>query len=94
MVKKGVTTYKILAEVFGITEELLYELHIPYVIVTSQTWKSKLKIKGKQRTEQKRNAQSWVIENYNVKCTQDEADAICLGASTFIEEKKLAYHSW
>ena len=94
MIKKGVTTYKVLAEVFGITEELLYELKIPYQIVPSQTWKSKLKIKGKKRTEQKQNAQAWVLENYNIKVIQDICDAVCIGASTFIQEKKVTHYSW
>lgn len=72
------------------------ELKIPYQVVSSQTWKSKLKIKGDKRAEQKRNCQAWVLETYNIKCTQDEADAIALGSSTYIEkkEKKLVHHSW
>lgn len=94
MINKGVTTYKVLAEVFGITEELLYELKIPYQIVSSQTWKSKLKIKGKKRTEQKQNTQAWVLENYNIKVIQDICDAIAIGASTFIPEKKVTHYSW
>lgn len=92
----NVVTYKILAEIFGVTEELMAELKVNYQIVSSQTWKSKLEIKGKNRTEQKRNCQTWVSNFYNIKCTQDESDAIALGYSTFIEskEKKLAHHSW
>lgn len=43
----NVSTYKILAEIFGITHELMVELNIPYQIVSSNTWKSKLDIKGK-----------------------------------------------
>lgn len=63
----------------------MVELKLPYQIVSSNTWKSKLEIKGQQRPEQKRNAQKWVLNTYDLKVTQDEADAICLGASTFIE---------
>ena len=88
----NVSTYKILAEIFGITQELLYELKVPYQIVSSNTWKSKLEIKGKQRAEQKRNAQAWVLNTYELKCTQDEADAICLGASTFVKNKNETRH--
>ena len=84
----NVSTYKILAEIFGITQELMVELNIPYQVVSSNTWKSKLEIKGKQRAEQKRNAQTWVLNTYNIKCTQDEADACCIGASTLIKDKK------
>lgn len=90
----NVVTYKILAEIFGITEELLYELKIPYQVISSNTWKSKLKIKGKKRTEQKQNAQQWVLNTYNVKAIQDICDAICLGASLYIEDKKVEHFSW
>ena len=89
----NVATYRILAEILGITQELMVELEIPYEIVSSNTWKSKLSIKGKARTEQKQNAQKWVINTYNIKPTQDKCDAICLGASIFMNEKKSVY-SW
>lgn len=77
--QQGVTTYKVLAQVLGICEELATELNIPYTIVPSVTWKSTLGIKGKGRTEQKKNAQSFVVNTYNKKVTQDESDAICIG---------------
>lgn len=79
-VGNNVKTFKVLANVFGVVLELCEELHLKYEIVSSNTWKSTLKIKGKNRAEQKRNAQLFVNETYNVKCTQDEADAICIGA--------------
>lgn len=88
----GVTTYKILAEIFGITEELLTELKIPYHIVNSNTWKSKLKIKGKERSVQKKNCQQWVLDTYGKKVSQDEADSIAIGASLYIKEK--SSYSW
>jgi hypothetical protein len=40
-----------------------------YEIVPSSRWKSKLDIKGKKRAEQKRNAQKYVLDNYNKKVT-------------------------
>lgn len=88
----NVVTYRILAEILGVTEELVTELDMPYEIISSNTWKSKLDIKGKARTEQKRNASQWVLNTYNKKVTQDEADAICLGASTLIENKQEGRH--
>ena len=83
----GVTTYKVLAEVFGVTEQLLTELKIPYQIVNSNTWKSKIKIKGKDRPTQKKNCQDWVLKTYNKKVSQDESDAIAIGASLYIKER-------
>jgi hypothetical protein len=48
-------------------------------IVLAGTWKSFLGIKGRNRTEQKRNAQAYIVDNYSIKPTQDECDAICIG---------------
>ena len=76
----NVQTFKILAEVFGVLYELCISLKIPVEAVLAGTWKSTLNIKGKTRPEQKKNAQKWVQEKYNKSPTQDEVDAICIGA--------------
>lgn len=88
----NVQTFKILAEVFGVTQEYLAEQNYFYHIVSSNTWKSKLQIKGRTRPEQKKNAQAYVLEYYNKKVSQDESDAICIGAS--IVGDKRVVHSW
>ena len=76
----NVKTYKTLAEVFGVAHELITELKIPYEAILASSWKSGLAIKGKVREEQKRNAQKWVTNTYSLKVSQDESDAICIGA--------------
>ena len=83
----NVQTFKVLAEIFGVTQEYLAEHKYGYHIVHSNTWKSKLKIKGKSRSDQKKNAQEYVLNTFKKKVSSDEADAICLGASLFITEK-------
>lgn len=85
--QENVETFKILAMVLGVIEELLTELGLPHETVLASSWKSTLKIKGKQRAEQKRNAQSWVINMYNIKPTQDECDAICIGQHYILYKK-------
>lgn len=75
----NVTTYKALAEVFGVLSEALEENNIPNSAVLAVTWKSKLGIKGTRRDEQKRNAQKFVQDTYGLKVSQDESDAICIG---------------
>lgn len=80
-VMNNVATYKTLAMVFGVVMEQAEEENIPYEVVPSSTWKSKLGIKGRARAEQKRAAQEWVINTYKVKPSQDTCDAICIGAS-------------
>ena len=75
----NVVTYRALAEVRGVLEELFSELKIPYQVVFSGTWKSALKIKGAKSAEQKRAAQAYVLETYGIKAIQDTCDAICIG---------------
>lgn len=75
----NVQTFKKLAEVFGVIYEFCIAAGVDYEIVSSNTWKSTCSIKGRQRDEQKRNAQEFVQKTYSVKCSQDEADAICIG---------------
>ena len=86
----NVSTYKVLAEVLGVLEELCSELKIPHEIVHSQTWKSTLGIKGRERATQKRNAQAFVEKLYSIKASQDESDAICIGTH-YIRNMKSAF---
>lgn len=76
----GIKTFKILAEVFGVVHELLTELQIDYTIVPPVVWKATFKIAGKGRTKEKKMAQEYVFNTYGIKCTEDEADATCIGA--------------
>lgn len=78
-VVNNVETYRTLAEVRGVLEELFQELKIPCTIVLAGTWKSKLKIRGAHRAEQKRAAQEYVLNKYGIKPIQDICDAICIG---------------
>ena len=79
-VANNVQTFKALAEVFGVLYELFVDLKMPRTAVLSTVWKSTLGIKGKDRAAQKKAAQAWVENTYGVKPTQDECDAICIGA--------------
>ena len=83
----NVVTYKKLAEVFGVLEELCTEKKIPYKIIHSQTWKSELNIKGYERTQQKKSAQEYIFNTYGKKVSQDESDAICIGICASREEE-------
>lgn len=92
----NIATFKKLAEVFGVIYELVTERGLSNRAVLSTVWKGKLGLLhgyGQKREAQKQEAQSWVKENYNIKATQDEADAICIGiwASSTQPEKG---HDW
>ena len=86
----NVATHKVLAEVLGVLEELCAERNIPHELIHSSTWKSGLDIKGRDRAAQKKNAQAYVSEVYNLKVSQDESDAICIG-SHYVRQKKSAW---
>ena len=47
----NVQTFKVLAEIFGVTQEYLASHQYGYQVVSSNTWKSKLGIKGRTRPE-------------------------------------------
>lgn len=79
-IANNVQTFKVLAEVYGVISEMLEDLKIPHSSVLAATWKSFLGIKGKARSEQKKNAQGYVMQTYGINPTQDECDAICIGA--------------
>ena len=88
----GIKTFKILAEVFGVVHELVTELKIDYTIVPTIVLKSTFKIAGKGRAKEKKMAQAWVLETYGLKCTEDEADAACIG--THIIKKQTSEYDW
>ena len=75
----GVTTYKVLAHLQGVLINLCLERNIPCEVVHVSTWREYCKIKGKTRTDKKRNAQMQVKDWYDITVTNDEADAICIG---------------
>lgn len=85
----NVQTFKTLAEVLGVLYEYGIAAGLEPEIVLAGTWKKHLGIKGAKRADQKRNAQNYVIEHYQVKPTQDECDAICIG--TYACRKKSAF---
>jgi Holliday junction resolvasome RuvABC endonuclease subunit len=79
--QQNVDTFKKLAMLYGTTMELLEEMKIKYDIVSSNTWKSKCKIKKTVRETEKQAAQKFVENEYGISVSQDKADAICLGYS-------------
>lgn len=77
--QQNVETFKKLAMVYGLMLYILEENQLPYEIISSNTWKSKCKIKKSTREPEKKQAQQFVQDIYGIKVTQDEADAVCLG---------------
>ncbi len=54
-------------------------LNKPAVVVSPSTWRSHCGIKGKNRNQQKENAQNYIKNKYGIVVSQYAADAICIG---------------
>ena len=79
----GIKTFKVLAEVFGVMHELCSEIKMPYTAVLPIKWKAHFKIAGKGRTQEKKMAQAYVEKTCGMKCTEDEADSLCIALYHF-----------
>lgn len=75
----GVTVFQTLARLQGILMECCYEQHIEFTICPTNTWRNRVGVKGRTRTDKKRSAQLIIKEKYDVTATEDEADAILIG---------------
>ena len=82
----GVDTFQKLAWVQGAIISVLEEWDVEYKIIYASEW---LKGSDKHRNEQKKIAQQWVKDTYNLKCTQDEADAICIGVHATLQSEEV-----
>lgn len=83
-----------LSKLLGVLEVASLEFSIEPYVVSSQTWKSFSKIKGRGRFQQKENAQRHVKEKYGLTVSQDAADAICLGEYVSAQERYGEEVSW
>lgn len=77
--EEAVVTYKKLAALQGVLSNYIYEKKIPFEVIPSSTWRAAAEIKGKTRSDKKRNAQLKIKKLYDISVTQDEADAILIG---------------
>lgn len=76
----NVKTFKVLAEVIGVLEQNFSQQKIKYSIIPPNVWKATFKIAGKGRKQEKQMAQQHALKTYGIQCTEDEADAVCIGA--------------
>jgi len=77
--QENIQIFKVLAQLQGVLENALFEQKIEYDVVHVASWRSFCEVKGRNRSELKKNAQGKVKQWYDVSVTQDEADAICMG---------------
>lgn len=75
-----VETYRILANLQGVLIDTLLESSVDHDLVSVNTWRNYCNVgQGTGRENKKKQAQEKVKLWYNQNCTQDEADAICIG---------------
>lgn len=82
----NISTFKTLAEVFGVLFELCVDLKVPVEAVLAIKWKSVVGIKGRTRADQKKSAKQHVLEKYKIKASEDQADSICIGEYAIIQQ--------
>lgn len=73
---------KILSRLQGVIMGMCYGKHINYKIMAPSTWRSMLEFKqgkGVKRTELKAQSIEYVKDKFDIKVTDDESDAICIG---------------
>lgn len=75
----AVMVYKTLAFVIGILNELIAEKNLKQQCILPPSWRHTCGIKGRVRKDQKKNTIDYVNNKYNIKATEDECDAICIG---------------
>jgi len=71
--------FRLLSKLLGVMEDYCFENEICFVTIFSTEWKSKCKIKGRKREEQKLNAIAFIEKQFGIEVSSDIADAICIG---------------
>lgn len=84
----GITVFQALARLQGILIDTAFELKIPFDICPTNTWRAHLGVKGKTRTDKKRSMQLIVEKRFNIKVSDDIADAI--GIATYLYDQSRA----
>lgn len=77
--QKAVLTFKVLAMLYGIVEELLAEEGITYASVSPNVWRKYAGTAGKNRAMEKQLSKALVKQKYNVDVVDDIAEAILIG---------------
>jgi len=89
-----VETYRVLANLQGVLIDVCFEKCIDHALAYSTEWRKYCGVgEGTGRENKKKQAQDKVKLWYGQDCTQDEADAICLG-KYFVHFLKGKKSSW
>lgn len=75
----SVTLFQTLAHLQGILLITCHEQGVPYRICPTNTWRNVCGVKGRTRADKKKSMQLLAKQWYDIKATDDEADAIGIG---------------
>lgn len=78
--QQGVMTFKVLAMLLGIIQEVAAENDIQYEVVSPNVWRKYAGTAGKDRRTEKMLSKAVVKEKYNVNVGDDIAEAILIGS--------------
>jgi Holliday junction resolvasome RuvABC endonuclease subunit len=82
----GFKTFKVLAELFGVTSAVLQLNRIPHECVSNKVWQAMFIISGRDRAAQKANVVKKVKQLFSIDVTDDAADAVLIG-KYFVNKK-------
>ena len=92
--QKNIEIYKALAKLQGVLIDVIFEACIDHALAYSTEWRKYCGVgEGTGRENKKKQAQDKVKLWYGQDCTQDEADAICIG-KYFVHILKQKKSSW
>lgn len=77
--QNGYVTFKVLAGLLGLIETICGDKDIPYEVVSPNVWRKYAGTCGKTRAEEKKLSIAVVKEKYNLKVSDDVAEAILIG---------------
>lgn len=93
--QENIQIFKVLAQLQGVLVNALFENKYEFDIIHVATWRSHCQVKGKTRSDLKKDAQAKIKAWYDVSVSQDEADAICLGRCAVSEyAKNNEFYGW
>lgn len=97
-----VELYRVLANLQGVIMDTLYEMEKECDLVRPSVWRKYCKINDgdQHRENKKKRAQAKVKQDFKIECTEDEADAICIGlygaqhSSNYWENEAEVWGEW
>ena len=78
--QNGILTFKVLAMLLGVVQEICCEHNIDFEVVSPNVWRKYAGTCGKSRREEKLLSVATVKERYNIKVSDDVAEAILIGS--------------